>query len=214
MNTGSESRLRDDICAMGKLLYDRGLVHGSTGNISVRLDDGRWLVTPTNACLGRIEPEELALFDTENNQISGTKASKEAFLHRCVYDVRPDTHAVIHTHSTHTVAVSCLERPDDKPVIPPLTAYYVMRVGDLAVVPYYRPGDEALALAVKEMAVKHAAILLANHGPVIAGKSLDQALYGLEELEETAKLSLLLHGRTTRPLTDEQVDELHRVFSS
>lgn len=210
----TETMARDAICRMGRLLYDRGLVHGATGNISVRLDDGRWLVTPTNAGLGELDPDRLALFDASGRRCGGDPASKEAFLHECVYAARADARAVIHTHSTHAVAVSCLDHPPGEPVLPPLTAYYVMRVGDLAVLPYFRPGDKDLALAVRDAAMKHAAVLLANHGPVIAGKGLMQALHALEELEETARLSLLLHGRSIRPLTAAQIDALKATFGS
>ncbi|MCW2240039.1 3-oxo-tetronate 4-phosphate decarboxylase [Azospirillum canadense] len=206
-----ESEAREALCRMGELLVRRGLVHGSTGNLSVRLDDG-WLVTPTNSSLGELDPARLSRLDSAGRLLDGDQPSKEAFLHRCVYDVRGDATAIIHTHSTHCAAVSCLDHKPGAPVLPPLTAYYVMRVGDLALVPYYRPGDERLALAVKEVAVKHAAILLANHGPVIAGKSLKDAQYALEELEETAKLHFLLHGHPTRPLTAEQVAELNVHF--
>lgn len=208
-----ENEAREILCRMGDLLYRRGLVHGSSGNLSVRLDDG-WLVTPTNSSLGLLDPARLSRLDASGRHVGGDPPSKEAFLHTCVYDVRPDAGAIVHTHSTHSVAVSCLDHKPGAPVLPPLTAYYVMRVGDLALVPYYRPGDERLALAVREMAVKHAAVLLANHGPVIAGKTLNDALYALEELEETAKLHFLLHGHQTRPLTPEQVAELGVVFKS
>lgn len=210
--TRDDSKSREAICEMGRLLYQRGLVHGATGNISVRLTDGGWLVTPTNCCLGTVTPDDVSLMDDSNVQVGGRPASKEAFLHECVYDARPDATAVIHTHSTHSVAVSCLERSEG-PVIEPLTAYYVMRVGDLAVAPYYRPGDKRLALAVREIAMKHAAILLANHGPVLAGRDLNTALYALEELEETARLSLLLHGRRAQSLTTQQIAELKEAFS-
>ncbi|HYG89751.1 MAG TPA: 3-oxo-tetronate 4-phosphate decarboxylase [Azospirillum sp.] len=208
-----ESEAREALCRTGELLHRRGLVHGATGNLSVRLEDG-WLVTPTNSALGDLDPARLSRLDAGGRHVGGDPPSKEAFLHTCVYDVRPDAAAIVHTHSTHCVAISCLDHPPGAPPLPPLTAYYVMRVGDLALVPYYRPGDERLALAVREVAVKHAAVLLANHGPVIAGKSLKDALYALEELEETAKLHVLLHGHPTRPLTPEQVAELNAVFRS
>lgn len=208
-----QSDAREALCRIGELLYRRGLVHGATGNLSVRLDDG-WLVTPTNSALGDLDPARLSRLDSGGRPVDGDPPSKEAFLHTCVYDARPDAAAIIHTHSTHCVAVSCLDHTPGAAPLPPLTAYYVMRVGDLALVPYYRPGDERLALAVREVAVKHAAVLLANHGPVIAGKSLKDALYALEELEETAKLHFLLHGHPTRRLTAEQVAELNAVFHS
>lgn len=208
-----EAAARDALVRLGDLLYRRGLVHGSTGNLSVRLEDG-WLVTPTSSCLGFLDPARLSLLDASGRHLSGDPPSKEAFLHASVYEARPDAGAIVHTHSTHSVAVSCLDLPAGEPVLPPLTAYFVMRVGDLALVPYYRPGDRALAAAVREAAAKHAAVLLANHGPVIAARGLDDALHALEELEETAKLRLLLDGRRARPLTPDQVAELKAAFPS
>ncbi|MBL8669066.1 MAG: aldolase [Alphaproteobacteria bacterium] len=215
MSVGAgEAKLRDQVCLWAKRLYDRRLVHGTSGNLSVRLPDGGWLVTPTNSCLGDLDPDKLSKLDASGRLVAGDAPSKESFLHRCVYDVRSDARAIVHTHSTHSVAVSCIDGVDARNVLPPITAYHVMRVGDLPLVPYYRPGDESLALAVKELAVRHAAVLLANHGPVIAGKALDAAVHALEELEETAKIYLLLGDRRFRPLTPEQVADLHRHFPS
>ena len=209
----SDTKERDALARMGRWLYDRHLVHGTSGNLSLRLDDG-WLVTPTNSCLGDLDPARISRLGADGRHVSGDKPSKEAFLHTSVYDVRPGAGAIIHTHSTHSVAVSCMDHRAGEPAIPPLTAYYVMRIGDLEMIPYYRPGDERLAGAVREAAIRNAAVLLANHGPVIAGKSLDDALYALEELEETAKLHLLLHGHRTRPLNAEEIAELGVVFGS
>lgn len=203
----NESRLREQITLFGKSLFDRGLTMGSSGNISVRVDGG-WLLTPTNACLGRLDPKAIAKLDDDGQHISGDPPSKEGFLHRAVYEQRADAGAIVHLHSTHSVAVSCLPDVDPRDVLPPLTAYYVMRVGTLPLVPYYPPGDRALAEAVRGLAGKHSAVLLANHGPVVAGKTLEAALYATEELEETAKLYLLLHGRNPRFLTPEQVAAL------
>lgn len=203
----NESRLREQIALYGKSLFDRGLTAGSSGNISVRMDDG-WLLTPTNSCLGRLDPSDISKLDADGKLLSGDPPSKEAFLHRAVYEQRAGAGAVVHLHSTHSVAVSCLPDVDPKDVLPPLTAYYVMRVGTLPLVPYYPPGDLALADAVRGLAGKHSAVLLANHGPVVAGRSLEAALYATEELEETAKLYLLLHGRNPRCLTQEQVTAL------
>lgn len=205
--TMNESRLREQIVLFGKSLFDRGLTMGSSGNISVRLDDG-WLLTPTNSCLGRLDPAAIAKLDRDGEHISGDPPSKEAFLHRAVYEQRAGAGAVVHLHSTHSVAVSCLPDVDPSDVLPPLTAYYVMRVGTLPLVPYHPPGDQALAKAVRGLAAKHSAVLLANHGPVVAGKTLEAALYATEELEETARLYLLLHGRKPRCLTAEQVLDL------
>jgi ribulose-5-phosphate 4-epimerase/fuculose-1-phosphate aldolase len=203
----NETTLREQIALYGKSLFDRGLTMGSSGNISVRVDDG-WLMTPTNACLGRLDPANISKLDADGNHVSGDAPTKEGFLHRAVYGERRDAGAIVHLHSTHSVAVSCLPDVDPRDVLPPLTAYYVLRVGTLPLVPYYPPGDVALADAVRGLAGKHSAVLLANHGPVVAGKSLEAALYATEELEETARLHLLLHGREPRCLTDEQVAEL------
>ncbi len=209
----TETALRDRIAAFGKSLYDRGLTFGSTGNISARLEDG-WLMTPTNASLGRLDPARLSKLDDAGNLVSGDPPTKETFLHRAMYEERPGTGAVVHLHATHSVAVSCLADIDTDDVLPPLTAYYVMRIGRLPLVPYYAPGDMALADAVRALAGKHHAVLLANHGPVVAGKSLEAAVYATEELEETAKLHLLLRGEKTRPLTSEQVAALRDKFPS
>jgi ribulose-5-phosphate 4-epimerase/fuculose-1-phosphate aldolase len=203
----NESRLREQICLFGKSLFDRGLTMGSSGNISVRLDDG-WLLTPTNCCLGRLDPGDIAKLDDEGNHLCGDPPSKEGFLHRAVYEERASAGAIVHLHSTHSVAVSILPDVDPRDVLPPLTAYYVMRVGTLPLVPYYPPGDRTLAQAVRGLAARHSAVLLANHGPIVAGKTLEAALYATEELEETARLYLLLHGRNPRCLTPEQVADL------
>jgi 3-dehydro-4-phosphotetronate decarboxylase len=208
-----ESRLREDIATFGEMLTGLGLAHGSTGNISVRLDDG-WLITPTNSRMGQLDPARIARLDRNGRLIAGDKPSKEAFLHQSVYAMRPGAGAIVHLHSTHSVAVSCLAEVDADDVLPPLTAYYVMRVGKLPLIPYFPPGDERLAGAVREVAAKHAAVLLANHGPVVAGKSLDAAVGAIEELEATARLYLLLHDRKTRPLDADQVEELRRLFPS
>jgi len=207
-----ESQLREQICKCGQSLFNRGLTFGSAGNISARLPDGGWLMTPTNASLGELDPEKLSKIDALGNHIGGEKPTKEAFLHRVMYSKRAKCEAVVHLHSTHSVAVSCLHGLDHHNCLPPLTAYYVMRVGQLPLVPYYPPGDESLALAVENLATDHHAVLLANHGPVVSGTSLSTALYAIEELEETAKLFLLLRGSETRPLSPTQVDELIKKF--
>jgi ribulose-5-phosphate 4-epimerase/fuculose-1-phosphate aldolase len=207
----TETKLREEICWFGKSMYDRGLTAGSSGNISARVDGG-WLMTPTNSCLGRLDPETLSKVDEKGAPISGDKPTKEAFLHLSMYTQRPDARAIVHLHSTHSVAVSVLADIDHENPIPPLTAYYVMKIGRLALLPYYAPGDLALANAVREVASRHHAVLLANHGPVVAGKDLETAVYATEELEETAKLYLLLRGQQTKLLTVDQVAELHRRF--
>jgi len=209
----NENQLREHIATLGKSLYDRGLAHGSAGNISAKLPDG-WLMTPTNSCMGRLDPARISKLDTEGRLVSGDKPSKETFLHVCMYRERASCGAVVHLHSAHAVAVSCLDGINADDVFPPITAYAVMQVGKLALVPYYPPGDETLAEAVRKVAGKHYAVLLANHGPVVAGSSLDAAVNAIEELEQTAKLYLLLQGQPTRLLTPGQVAELNRRFAS
>jgi 3-dehydro-4-phosphotetronate decarboxylase len=205
-----QTRQRDLIAKVGKSLFERGLTAGSTGNISVRLGDGSMLMTPTNASLGDLDPERLSLLDDKGEHVSGDKPTKEAFLHSCMYCERTGDHAVVHLHSTHAVAVSILADVDPDDVLPPLTAYYIMRVGQLPLIPYFAPGDRELALAVQTRARNHHAVLLANHGPVVSGVSLHDAQYAIEELEETARLHLMLSGRSIRPLTQAQVEALRR----
>ena len=206
------SKLRDQIARVGKSIFDRGLTGGSTGNISARLADGSMIVTPTNASLGTLDPERLSLLDLNGNHVSGDIPTKEAFLHASMYRTREDDRAVVHLHSTHSVAVSIVDGLDPMDVLPPLTAYYVMRIGHLPLVPYYAPGDKALAEAVAGLAGKHHAMLLANHGPVVSGSSLETAQYAIEELEETARLFLLLKDHKMRPLTPGQRTDLEARF--
>lgn len=207
----TEAAMREQIALHGKSLFDRGFGVGSSGNISVLCDDGI-LITPTNSCMGRLDPAKISKVDGEGNHIGGDKPSKEAFLHLAFYRERPESRAVVHLHSTHSVAVSCLADIDPADVLPPITAYYLMRVGRLPLLPYFRPGDPALADVVAVAARASQAVLLANHGPVVAGKSLDGAVYSAEELEETAKLFLLLNGQRTRTLTADQIADLKAHF--
>jgi len=207
----TENKIRDDIARLAKSIFDRGLTFGSSGNISVRLEDG-WLMTPTGSTMGNIDPARISKLDNAGQHISGDKPTKETFLHVAMYETRPATGAVVHLHSTHSVAVSCLADIDPANVLPPITAYYVMKIGKLPLVPYFPPGDLDLAKAVREMASDHHAVLLANHGPVVAGKSLEDAVYATEELEETAKLFLMLKDKATRFLTDEQVKALEYKY--
>ncbi|MFO1025439.1 MAG: 3-oxo-tetronate 4-phosphate decarboxylase [Acetobacteraceae bacterium] len=208
----NETAAREAICRLGASIFARGLTFGSSGNISVRLDGGGWLMTPTNASLGELDPARLSKLDDEGHLVSGDAPTKESFLHRVMYNGRPDAAAVVHLHSTHSVAVSCLADVDPADVLPPVTAYYVMRVGRLPLVPYFPPGDTRLAEAVRPLVGKHHAVLLANHGPVVAGTSLSAAAGAIEELEETARLFLLLQGHNVRLLTPQQVDELRARF--
>ena len=207
----NETRTREDIARLARSLFDRGLTFGASGNISVRLDDG-WLMTPTGSSMGEIDPARISRLDAKGNHIGGDAPTKEAFLHTAMYAQRPQARAIVHLHSTHSVAVSCLRGIDPANVLPPLTAYYVMRIGTLPLIPYFAPGDMNLARAVAEMASDHHAVLLANHGPVVAGKNLTDAVYATEELEETAKLFLALQGMRTCPLTEDQIADLNRRY--
>ena len=208
-----ETRARNEICRVGASLFDRGLTAGSSGNISVRLEDGGWLMTPTNVSMGALDPARLSRFDAKGRLLSGDAPTKEAFLHFSMYGERADAGAVVHLHSSHATAVSILRDVDPQDVLPALTAYYVMRVGRLPLVPYFAPGDPDLAHAVKALASRHHAVLLANHGPVVAGTSLASAQYATEELEETAKLFLMLQNHALRTLTPDQVADLRRRFN-
>ncbi|UCH46901.1 MAG: aldolase [Betaproteobacteria bacterium] len=210
----NETALREQICLLGKSLFDRGFTVGSSGNISARTDDGNWLMTPTNSCLGRLDPARLSVVDANGDLLSGDKPTKESFLHLSMYAQRPEAGAVVHLHSTHSVAVSVLADVDEETPIPPITAYYVMKIGQLKLLPYYAPGDMSLANAVREVADRHHAILLANHGPIVAGKTLEAAVYASEELEETAKLFLLLRGSKITVLDSAQIAELQVKWPS
>ena len=208
----TETKSREDICRFGRSLFERGLTPGSSGNISLRLDDGGWLVTPTNASLGSLDPARITRLDAQTRLISGDPPTKEIPLHAALYESRAAARAIVHLHSTHSVAVSMLPGIDPRAVLPPMTPYYVMKCGATALVPYFRPGDPAVADAIKGLAGKYASVLLANHGPVVAGDTLEAAVYAMEELEETAKLFLLLRGLNPRYLSPAQVDDLVATF--
>ncbi|PTR35501.1 ribulose-5-phosphate 4-epimerase/fuculose-1-phosphate aldolase [Luteibacter sp. OK325] len=210
----SESRLREQICLFARSMFERGLTHGSSGNISAVLSDGGLLMTPTDASLGFLDPARLSRFDAHGRFIDGDKPTKEAPLHKALYESRAGSGAVVHLHSTHAVALSMLPGLDPSSVLPPLTPYYVMRVGDTALIPYHRPGDLAVADAIRGLAGRYASVLLANHGPVVAGTSLAAAVNAMEELEETAKLHLLLRGLDPRLLSPDQVADLSRAFGT
>lgn len=208
----TDARLREEICRFGRSLFERGLTPGSSGNISLRLDDGGWLVTPTNASLGFLDPARIARLDAQGKLVSGDAPTKEIPLHTALYETRAGARAIVHLHSTHAVALTMLPEIDPKAVLPPMTPYYLMRAGQTALVPYFRPGDPAVADAIKGLAGRYSSVLLANHGPVVAGESLEAAVFATEELEETAKLYLLLRGLNPRYLSPEQVNDLVRVF--
>lgn len=211
----SESALREGLCLHGKSLYDRGLAGGSTGNMSVLNDDGSALLcTPTNSCLGRLDPATISKVDLAGKHLDGDKPTKEVFLHLAVLRNRPKDHALVHLHTTYAVAVSCLDGLDPADVLPAITPYYIMRVNRLPLVPYFRPGDLKLADAVETLAKTHHAILLANHGTLMAAKTLDNAVYATEELEETARLFFVLRGHKVRGLTEAQIADLREHFPS
>ncbi|WP_280171706.1 3-oxo-tetronate 4-phosphate decarboxylase [Agrobacterium pusense] len=207
----SESKTREHIVRLSKSLFDRGFSVGSAGNISAAVEDGI-LMTPTNSCLGFLDPARISKLDHNGDHLSGDKPSKEIFLHRAFYETRRRTGAVVHLHSTYATALSCLSDTDPEDCIPPLTPYVVMRVGRVRLIPYVRPGDEKAGDLIRALRGAYAAVLLANHGPVVTGKDIESAVYASEELEETAKLLVMLRGAPVRMLTNDNVQELKAVF--
>lgn len=208
----SEQRTRELLVELAASLFARGFSVGSAGNVSVKLDDG-YLITPTNSSLGRLDPARLSRLDAAFRHVGGDKPSKEVFMHRAFYTARSEAGAVVHLHSTQATAVACLPDVDTDNPIPPLTPYFVMRVGRrMPVVRYFRPGDPAMEPAIHAEARNARAVLLANHGPVVSGRTLTDAVYAAEELEEAAKLYLLLRNASPRLLTVAQVDDLLAAF--
>jgi ribulose-5-phosphate 4-epimerase/fuculose-1-phosphate aldolase len=208
----SETGIREEICRLGRSLFERGLTPGSSGNISVKLDDGGWLVTPTNASLGFLDPARMSRLGPDGRLVSGDAPTKEVPLHTALYQTRDAARAIVHLHSTHSVALSMLPEIDPRAALPPMTPYYLMKCGQTALVPYHRPGDPDVADAIKGLAGKYSSVLLANHGPVVSGDTLEAAVFAMEELEETAKLYLLLRGLNPRYLSPEQVKDLIKTF--
>lgn len=206
----SLSPVREEICRLGRSLFDRGYTHGTSGNISVLLDDGRMLVTPTNASLGDIDPAALCLLDADGRSVDGAAPTKELPLHSALYRTRGGARAIVHLHSTHSVAASMLPDLDPADVFPPLTAYYLMKVGRTVLLPYFRPGDPRVAEAIDALQGRYSSILLANHGPVVSGFSLGEAAAAIEELEQTAKIYLLVGSRNPGMLPDEEAAALRR----
>lgn len=195
------------IVELGRALYERSITPGRTGNLSVRVGD-RFVMTPTGISLGRLDPDRLSLLDAEGTLLTGAPPSKEWSLHLACYQRDPEITAVAHVHSVHAVAVSLLTGLDPETPIPPLTAYYAMRVGRLPLIDYHRPGDPALARALRYLPAGTRCALLANHGSIAGAVGLEAALDAIEEIEETARLVLLLNGRDIRPLTREQVESI------
>ncbi len=202
-----ETELREAVCMLGKSLFDRGYTHGATGNISVRFDDSL-IVSPADSCLGRLDPATLTKIGADGRVVSGAKPTKEMPLHTALYKTRTGAGAIVHLHSCHSVAWSMLPGIDPENVFPPLTAYSLMRVGRAALVPYFRPGDPAIAEVIKNLGGRYGSVLLANHGPVVAGTTLESAVNAVEELEQTARLGLLLRHETPNILTLAQQKEV------
>ena len=209
-----DTNRREQICLLAKSMFDRGLTAGASGNISVRCEDGSLLVTPTGACFGRLDPAQLAHISPAGQHLTGDAPTQEMSLHSAFYDSRQNTGAVVHLHSTHSVALSMVTPIEEgTPFLPPLTAYSVMRLGKVELLPYFRPGDPAMGDAVRSLAGKRSAVMLANHGPVVAGLELEAAVYAVEELEETAKLCLLLRGMKPSMMEDAQIRDLATHFN-
>lgn len=207
-----ETKARDDIARWAKSMFDRGLTGGSSGNISIRLSNGNLLVTPTGSSMGFLDPAKISLLDKTAKHISGDAPTKEIELHSAFYETRRSAGAVVHLHSTHSVALSVLTDTDPDNALPPITAYGIMKLGKVKLLPFFLPGDPAMGEAVRGLLGKHSAVLLANHGPVVAGKNLDAAVYAMEELEETAKLSLICRGLSPVLLDNAQIEALTRQF--
>jgi len=206
----NERELREALSAHGRSLYERGFVVGNSGNMSARFEEGM-LLSPTNSCLGRLDPERISKLAGDGALLAGDKPTKEWVLHKAIYEERPEAMGVVHLHSTCATAVSCLSDVDPENVIPSLTPPQTVYVGRLPLVPYFIPGCRELAEAVRERAKTHHAMLLAHHGPVASGATLEKAVYIAEELEEAARMFLLLKGHEYRPLAAEQIDELERM---
>ena len=207
-----EAKLREQICLLAKSLFDRGLTGGSTGNISARSADGGLLVSPTGTSFGRLDPGRLSRFDANGNLIDGDPPTKEMPLHSAFYDTRSSAGAVVHLHSCHSVAWSLMPEVDEDNFLPPLTPYAIMKLGKVKLLPYFRPGDPAMGDAVRGLAGKRTAVMLANHGPVVAGKDVEAACNAIEELEDTARLAILMRGYDARQLTEANIQELITHF--
>lgn len=208
----TETALRELICTLAKSMFDRGLTGGSTGNISARTDDGGLLVSPTGTSFGRLDPARLSRFNSTGQLIDGDQPTKEMPLHSAFYDTRSTAGAVVHLHSCHAVALSMMPDIDEDNFLPPLTPYAIMKLGKVKLLPFFRPGDPAMGNAVRDLAGKRSAVMLANHGPVVAAKDIEAACYAIEELEDTAKLAMMMRGVNTRMLSTAQVNDLITHF--
>ncbi|VTT27739.1 ribulose-5-phosphate 4-epimerase [Klebsiella pneumoniae] len=204
----TEQQAREEMVRLGTSFFQRGYATGSAGNLSMRLEDGTLLATPTGSCLGELVADRLSKVTPEGEWVGGDKPSKEISFHRAIYLNNPQAGAIVHLHCLYLTALSCLEGLDTQNCIRPFTPYVVMRVGDVPVVPYYRPGDARLGEDLAKLAPHYKAFLLANHGPVVVGKTLREAADNTEELEETARLIFTLGDRPIRYLNDAEVAEL------
>jgi len=209
----TEAALREQICELAKSLYDRQLTHGSTGNISARTEDGGLLVSPTGTSFGRLDPSKLSRFDAAGAFVSGDKPTKEMPLHTAFYHTRSTAGAVVHLHSTHSVAWSMMPEADEDNFLPPTTPYAIMKLGKVKLLPFFLPGDPAMGEAVLGLAGKRSAVMLANHGPVVAGKDVEAACYAIEELEESARLAVLMRGIDAKYLSEDQVAQVVSKFN-
>ena len=207
-----EAKLREQICLLAKSIFDRGLTGGSTGNISARTDDGGLLVSPTGTSFGRLDPARLSRFDAEGKLVDGDTPTKEMPLHTAFYETRSKAGAVVHLHSCHSVALSMLPDLDPDNFLPPLTPYGIMKLGRVKLLPFFLPGDAAMGEAVRGLAGKRSAVMLANHGPVVAGKDVEAACNAVEELEDTARLALMTRGMNPRLLDEAQIRSLVTKF--
>ena len=208
----NEAKLREQICLLAKSIFDRGLTGGSTGNISARTDDGGLLVSPTGTSFGRLDPARLSLFDAGGKLVDGDAPTKEMPLHTAFYETRSKAGAVVHLHSCHSVALSMLPDVDPDNFLPPLTPYGIMKLGRVKLLPVFLPGDAAMGEAVRGLAGKRSAVMLANHGPVVAGKDVEAACNAVEELEDTAQLALMTRGMNPRLLDEAQIRSLVTKF--
>jgi 3-dehydro-4-phosphotetronate decarboxylase len=208
----SESKLREQMCQLAKSMFDRGLTGGSTGNISARTDDGGLLVSPTGTSFGRLDPAQLSRLNSDGKLISGDVPTKEMPLHAAFYETRSKAGAVVHLHSCHSVALSLMPEQDEDNFLPPLTPYGIMKLGKVKLLPFFMPGDPAMGEAVRGLAGKRSAVMLANHGPVVAGKDIEAACNAIEELEDTARLALLVRGTSARALSEDQVKAIVTQF--
>ena len=210
----NESKLREQICMFASSMFNRGLTHGSTGNISVRLNNDDILVTPSGSSFGRLDPNQIVKV-TKNGELLGSLTpTKELPLHQAFYETRGmKSGAVVHLHSTHSVALSMLPDINEDSVLPPYTPYSIMLLGKVKLLPFFVPGDPAMGEAIKGLAGKRSAVLLANHGPVVSGKNLESSVNAIEELEATAKLALILKGAKPIELNENQIRSVVNKFN-